>query len=87
MLKDKADARLLYTELLQIPLLPAENIEDGFREIKGKAGALGLSHGFRDLFKYFENYWLNVVSIKIWFQMAQSFYSFMCFRTLKTRYL
>lgn len=61
LLKYNSEARLLYTELLQIPLLPAEDIEDGFRELKQKAENLGLSRGFKDMFTYFLNYWLNVV--------------------------
>lgn len=43
LLKNSFDARLLYTELLQIPLLPVENIEDGFCAIKGRAQTLGKS--------------------------------------------
>lgn len=85
-LKFNQDALLLYTELQQIPLLPAKHIEGGFRAIKQKAELLGLKYAFGDMFTYFENYWLNVVSNYEWLQITQILKSSTCFRTLKTQY-
>lgn len=62
LLKNDQNALLIYKALQQIPLLPAENIVDGYYSIKNKAETDGLSRGFKQMFTYFESYWLTVVS-------------------------
>lgn len=45
--------------MLNIPLLPADSIVDGYRIIKRTARKLKLNNEFKALFQYFEDYWLN----------------------------
>lgn len=56
-------ARRIYRKMLRLPLLPAENILEGYESIKADARSNRLSVAFRQIFKYFEEYWLNLVSL------------------------
>lgn len=60
LLKSNTKAYLTYKRILCIPLLPADSIITGFSEIKATARKERLFGKFAELFKYFEDYWLNV---------------------------
>lgn len=62
LLKENRVARIIRKKLMSIPLLPANQIENGSKWIQKFARKKGLSDRFSKLFKYFGSYWLNQVS-------------------------
>lgn len=55
------NARMLLSELMSLPLLPAHQFEQGYGQIIQLAGELGLSKNFKKLFKYYESFWIKQV--------------------------
>lgn len=64
LLKTDKNAYEIYRQLLSIPLLPSEYIEDGYHAVKHKARFDGLFEKFKALFEYYEEQWLKVVCSK-----------------------
>lgn len=62
LLKNSPNARKLKSMLLNIPLLPAEMIEEGFDCSKKFAELKKLNQSFARLFSYFETQWMTKVS-------------------------
>lgn len=60
-LKCNAEARLIRSMLMCLPLLPAESILDGYDYIIERAKNGKLLSKFSKLFKYFHSYWLKQV--------------------------
>lgn len=66
--------KIIRKMLMNIPLLSADHIEDGYRAVIDFAKKKRLFKRFAPLFKYFENYWLynQVISFylqsKPWYQ-------------------
>lgn len=54
-------AKMIRKMLMCIPLLPTDDIDEGYRGIKKFAKKHRLSKRFAPLFNYFERYWLNQV--------------------------
>lgn len=57
-------AKLVFKELLSLPLLPAVNFVQGYMHIKKIAQSYGLLKYFRHFFVYFESFWLVEVNEK-----------------------
>lgn len=55
-------AGTIYRMLLNLPLLPSNNINDGYLIIKTIARSNNLFQKFKNLFEYFEGFWLQVVN-------------------------
>lgn len=55
-------AKLIFKEIMSLPLLPAANIVQGFIHIKKLANVHGLLGRFIGFFTYFESFWLLEVS-------------------------
>lgn len=53
---------LIFYQIKCIPLLPESLVETGFKIVKKNARKIGIYKRFSQLFKYFETYWLKVVS-------------------------
>lgn len=64
-LKENRVARIIQKKLMSLPLLPANQIENGYKTIQKFARKRGLSGRFSKLFKYFGSYWLNQVSLDV----------------------
>lgn len=62
-LKTNRNARKLKKMLGNIPLLPENQIVEGYSSIKDIAHKKKLSKSFGDLFSYFERYWLKQVRL------------------------
>lgn len=54
-------AGMIYRMLLNLPLSPSGKIYEGFQIIKRIARENYLFEDFKNIFKYFENFWLQVV--------------------------
>lgn len=61
LLAENDDAMEIYRQLLSLPLLPAEMIEEGYISIKKLAREKRLFKEFRDFFTYFEGFWMQLV--------------------------
>lgn len=61
MLKSHQDARMLKKQLMSLPLLPADQIIEGYKAIKKMAKQCKMLKKLKSLFIYFENYWLKQV--------------------------
>lgn len=59
LLKENADAKAIKKQLAALPLLPANQIEEGFAAIQKLASKKKLTKRFRRLFSYVRSYWLN----------------------------
>lgn len=57
-------AKLVFKELMSLPLLPAANIVQGYLHIKRIAQSYKLLKEFRGFFTYFESFWLVEVKGK-----------------------
>lgn len=68
MIADNSESKAIYQKLLSLPLLPHVHILEECARIKEEARATNHSN----VFKYFDNYWINSVryciSFKIHFQ-------------------
>lgn len=62
-IKKEPEGKILYKMMLNLPLLPPEEIAKGFNIIKRKAQNVKLSREFRPVFAYFENFWLELVRL------------------------
>lgn len=62
-LNTNPNARFVQRQLMCIPLLPNALIEEGFAVVKKSAQNLKLTSVFRNLFDYFNKYWLTEVGI------------------------
>lgn len=58
---DKA-AYKIYTKLLDLPLLPAKNIPEGFSIIQKEISDKMLDKWFKHIYAYFKRYWLPKVN-------------------------
>lgn len=67
LLKKNANARKIKRMIANIPLLPAEQIHDGYENIKKFAAQKRLYKRFAKLFAYFQRYWLKQVTFYIIF--------------------
>lgn len=61
LIADDYSAKMIYRELLSLPLLPTQYIENGYMLIKENARANNVFKEFRKFFKYFDEFWLNLV--------------------------
>lgn len=55
-------ARFIYRSILSLPLLPPKSILAGYNIIKREAKNNGLYAQFKQMFDYFESFWLALVS-------------------------
>lgn len=62
LIKENDKAIFIHRQMLSIPLLPSESIEDGYNIVKQNAVDYNLQKGFEPIFEYFEKYWLKLVS-------------------------
>lgn len=60
-------ARSIYRMILSLPLLPSNSILEGYEIVKREATSEGLDKEFQKIFKYFEEFWLFLVSSKFVF--------------------
>lgn len=60
-LKSSSDARLIKYQLMSLPLLPAQNFEEGYLHVKNTAIEYNLTEDLKPIFLYYENYWLDQV--------------------------
>lgn len=60
-LKRKSNARVVKRMLSNIPLLPSDQIAEGFKSIMSFAKEKKLMEDFDALFSYFQSYWLKQV--------------------------
>lgn len=60
-LRNNSNAKRVQKALMSLPLLPADQIIEGYECIKKKARRKKLVRSFISLFKYFESYWLKQV--------------------------
>lgn len=58
LLRKNSEAKRIQKALMSLPLLPADQIVNGYQCIKKLARREKLFHHFSSLFKYFERYWL-----------------------------
>ena len=65
-LKNCADARRIKRSLMSLPLLPGDNIKEGYDCIKVFAQKSKLFSKFSRLFAYFEGYWIHQVNSYIY---------------------
>lgn len=63
--KKSSTARLIYHQLMSLPLLPPDEILRGHDYVIKKAKSEGLYEQFRALFKYFSSQWLVEVLLCI----------------------
>lgn len=56
------NGNIIFYQLKCIPLLPSLLIHKGFKIVKKNARMNGLQKYFSPLFRYWENYWLKIVS-------------------------
>lgn len=61
LLKNDENARSLKQQLMSLPLLPIGNFDNGYQHIKRSANDHGLSNWFKDVFIYFEGFWITEV--------------------------
>lgn len=61
LIAENQNARAIYRKLLSWPLLPQNNMEEGYEVILAKANRNRLMKTFKKLFKYFEEFWLKQV--------------------------
>lgn len=61
LVKDNPSAISIHRQMLSIPLLPAESIEEGYQIVKQNASDLNLEDGFEIFFEYYESFWLKLV--------------------------
>lgn len=61
LLRNNANAKRVQKALMSLPLLPVEQIIEGYECIKKMARRKKLVKSFTYLFKYFESYWLKQV--------------------------
>lgn len=73
LITEDTNARKIYRMLTNLPLLPSQSIELGYEIIKEKAHSDQLAGEFRKIFKYFEEFWLQVVCIFYLYSYEQSF--------------
>lgn len=52
---------MIYRMLLSLPLLPRDRILDGFNFVKSEARKNRLFKAFKAFFKYFNDFWINLV--------------------------
>lgn len=57
-LKSNAEAYKIYRKILDLPLLPAKNIAEGFSIIHKEITEKRLDGFFKHIFAYFKSYWL-----------------------------
>lgn len=61
-LKKNQDAYDLYKKLLDLPLLPAMDIPEGFTIIRNQIAEKNLDVWFKDIYAYFKSYWIPKVN-------------------------
>lgn len=62
LIAEDPDARTIYRMLLSLPLLPEQFITKGFDYIQEEARKKKIFKVFKPIFRYFENFWLQLVS-------------------------
>lgn len=65
LLKENKNATKLKRMLMNLPLLPAQMFERGYKFIKSQANSWKLSNSFKKFFKYFEAQWIPEVLFSI----------------------
>lgn len=55
------DAHKIYRKLLDLPLLPADRIREGFLIIQSEIEEKGLEKWFKHMYAYFNSYWIPKV--------------------------
>lgn len=60
---DDPEGLTIYRMILSLPLLPRERILDGFNFVKEVSRTHGLFKVFKPFFKYFNDFWINLVRI------------------------
>lgn len=78
-LQKNVNARTLKTMLVNIPLLPANRIHEGYASIEKFARQKKLDGRFAAVFSYFKNYWLKQVGCLLQNKLI-IFNSVICFR-------
>lgn len=64
LIKTNHQAQKIKKQLMCLPLLPTENFEEGYQHIKSEAEDWGLAVQFKEIFRYFESYWIAQVHFK-----------------------
>lgn len=62
MLFSNLNAKIFQKQLMNVPLLPKDQIVIGFEEVKRAINASSCAGAFKDLLRYFESYWLKQVN-------------------------
>lgn len=57
----RPNAKMIIKMLMSLPLLPPENFQEGYNQIKNLSHELELSDKFDQFFHYFESYWIAQV--------------------------
>lgn len=60
----KSDAALIKGQLMNLPLLPKNRFNEGYRYIKQRVRDCNLQEELQNLFAYFENTWVRQVLFK-----------------------
>lgn len=61
-LKENRDVYKIYKKLMDLPLLPAKDIPEGFTIIRKEIDEKGQGDWFKHIYAYFETFWLPKVS-------------------------
>lgn len=65
LLKNNADAKAIFKQLLSLPLLPEDKFEEGYNAIREKARQLHMLRRMFVLFRYFNSYWIRQVRLNL----------------------
>lgn len=61
LLKSNPEAKLIYSSILSLPLLPAEHFHEGYTNIKENAKKFDFYQQLEQFFAYYESYWITQV--------------------------
>lgn len=61
LIKTSAEARLIYNQILSLPLLPSEQFHEGYTSIKERAKKFDFYQQLEPFFEYYESYWITQV--------------------------
>lgn len=61
LIEENSKAKFIYHAIHNLPLLPPEFILDGYNLIKIEAETYDLYNAFKEMFRYFESFWLTLV--------------------------
>lgn len=74
LIKENEKARSIYRKILNLPLLPSEDIPKTYELIKKEAKKQKLDSQFKLFFKYFDGFWIKLVSFPVFFVNSTTFH-------------